>query len=142
MTDYGVNLNNSQLQARFAQMESTVQKMKDSYQNPVDADHKKLKKTAQEFEAVFFKQIIEQMDKTVERGSFLSGGAGEEMFRSMLFDEVATRSSNRPGGSGLGLAELIYSQMEKNLSEVKTQELPDPSGLKIGKPEANEGNGK
>lgn len=79
-------------------------------------DDKKLKQAAKDFESVFVNQMLEAMDKTVDRdNSIMSGGSGEQYFRSMLNEEIAKSMTNRTGGSGFGLAEAIYKQMSKNL---------------------------
>ncbi len=74
-----------------------------------------LMKAAREFEGVFFKQLLSAMDKTVDRSGLLSGGSGEEMFRGMMYDKISEMSADRPGGSGLGLAEMIYKQLALQL---------------------------
>src|SRR5689334_17001241 len=74
-----------------------------------------LMKTARQFEGIFFKQMLDAMDKTIDRSGFMDGGNGEEMFRGMLYDKISEINSTRTGGSGFGLAEAIYRQMEQNL---------------------------
>lgn len=101
--------------SRFVSADNEVERLKREFVNPQDKTHQKLKKAAQEFESIFFKQVLEQMDKTVERGDFMSGGHAEEMFRSMMFDEIAKNVCTRPGGSGFGLAEQIYKDLAKKL---------------------------
>lgn len=141
MTNLGFSASDNTFQARFSQADQSLRQIQQDYSHPGDRDHEKLKKSAQEFEAIFFKQVIEQMDKTVERGEFLTGGAGEEMFRTMLFDEVSMRASNRPGGTGLGLAEEIYRQMSKTMTNESGNEqqilapkltMPAAKELKMG----------
>ncbi|WP_303672574.1 rod-binding protein [Vampirovibrio chlorellavorus] len=85
------------------------------YQNPENQDQKKLKKAAQEFEAIFVQQMLDAMDKTIDRkDSFLNGGSSEEYFRSMLNEEISKSMTTKQGGSGFGLAESIYRQMAQN----------------------------
>ncbi len=85
------------------------------YQNPENQDQKKLKKAAQEFEAIFVQQMLDAMDKTIDRkDSFLNGGSSEEYFRSMLNEEISKSMTSKQGGSGFGLAESIYRQMSQN----------------------------
>ncbi len=75
-------------------------------------DEKKLKQAAKDFEAIFVQQMLEAMDKTVDReNSILSGGSSEQYFRSMLNEEISKSMTNRLGGSGFGLADAIYRQM-------------------------------
>ncbi len=133
MNELNMNMGNPQYKYQLSQMENQLGQLKNAYVNPKDVDRKKLKESAQQFEAIFFKQLVDQMDKTVERNDFLSGGQGEEMFRSMMYDEISKKMATRPGGSGLGLAELIYKQTEAQLSDKPAYRPPDPSGLKIGK---------
>lgn len=94
---------------RLLQLQQSVSK-------PVDTDRKKLKQAAQEFEAVFLQQLLDAMDKTVQReDSVLGGGSAEETWRGMMNQEVARSMAARPGGSGFGLAEAIYRQMSASL---------------------------
>jgi flagellar protein FlgJ len=81
------------------------------FQNKTEAE---LLKAAQQFEAVFIGQLFNQMDKTVERDEMFSGGRGEEMFRSMFYDEVANSVASDPTTS-FGLAKQIYEQMKDRL---------------------------
>ena len=79
-------------------------------------DDKKLKQASKDFEAVFVNQMLEAMDKTVDReNSFLNGGSSEEYFRGMLNEEISKSMTNRVGGSGFGLAEAIYRQMSQQI---------------------------
>lgn len=73
--------------------------------------HQELMEAAQQFEAVFIGQLFNMMDKTVERDEMFSGGRGEEMFRSMFFDEVAKNIASEPATS-FGFAKQIYEQMK------------------------------
>jgi len=79
-------------------------------------DEKKLRQASKDFEAIFVNQMLEAMDKTVDReNSIMSGGSSEQYFRSMLNEEISKSMTNRVGGSGFGLAEAIYRQMSKQL---------------------------
>jgi len=71
----------------------------------------KLKKAASEFEAVFVTQFLEILNSTVEKSEEFSGGRGEEMFRSMLNEEVAKNIASNPKTS-FGFAEQVYKQMK------------------------------
>ncbi|MBY0450384.1 MAG: rod-binding protein [Cyanobacteria bacterium] len=83
------------------------------------ADKAKMKKTAQEFEAIFIQQLVDAMDKTVQHDGMFSGGPAEESFRGMLNQQIALQMSQRAGGSGLGLAETVYKQMEQSAKAQK-----------------------
>ena len=72
---------------------------------------KDLKEAAQGFEAVFLGQLLNAMDKTVDRSGFMSGGSAEETFRGMMYQEVAKDLAASNGGNGFGLGQKIYEQM-------------------------------
>ncbi|MEM0951575.1 MAG: rod-binding protein [Cyanobacteria bacterium P01_H01_bin.74] len=93
----------------------SIQKMQSMAENGKNNDEKALMEAAQEFESVFVHQMLEAMDKTIDRSdSFLSGGSAEDYFRSMMHQEMAKNISH--GNNGFGLAEAIYKQMAGNLS--------------------------
>ena len=106
---------------------SKLKQLEGEYQNPDAADEKKLKKAAQEFEAIFLQQFLEAMDKTIDRkNSVLSGGSSEEYFRSMMNQEISKSMTSKLGGSGFGLAEAIYRQMSQ---QMKVAKEANPNGL-------------
>lgn len=70
-----------------------------------------LKKAAQDFEAVFIGQFLETLNSTVERSEEFSGGRGEEMFRSMMHQEIA-KSISSNSSTSFGFAQQIYQQMK------------------------------
>ncbi|MEI8390294.1 MAG: rod-binding protein [bacterium] len=73
-----------------------------------------LKKSAQDFESVFITQFLETLNSTVEKSEEFSGGRGEEMFRSMMNEEVAKNISSNPRTS-FGFAQQIYEQMKNRV---------------------------
>jgi flagellar protein FlgJ len=94
---------------------SKLLQMQKQFMHPTSTDQKKLKKAAQEFESIFVQQLLEAMDKTVDReNSLTGGGSAEDYWRSMMNEEVAKSITTRPGGSGFGLAETVYRQMAAN----------------------------
>lgn len=118
-------------QAQLQQANNRLQQMKADYINPKDADHRKLKEAAQNFEAIFIKQMLDAMEKTIDReNSLLSGGSAEGYFRDMMYDEIAQNMSQRLGGSGFGLAETIYKQMAEHVEE--TPLAPTEGTLQMG----------
>jgi hypothetical protein len=44
-------------------------------------------RVCQEFEAIFIKQMLNSMRRTVEKAGLLEGGLAEEFFEDMLYDE-------------------------------------------------------
>lgn len=115
-------LNNS-LQSTFALEQTKVMSLTHKLKN--HENKAELMKTARQFEGVFIKQLLAAMDSTIDRSGFMGGGSAEEMFRGQLYDHIANNISTRPGGSGFGIAETIYSQLEKQLPKTAQAE-PDP----------------
>lgn len=110
-----LNLNHTLQQTRLPLEQDRVMALDRKLKN--HENKKELMKTAQQFEGIFLKQLMDAMDKTVDRSGFMSGGSGEEMFRSMLFDKVSELAATRPGGTGFGIAEAIYRQLEPLVRE-------------------------
>ena len=77
-----------------------------------------LKKVANEFESMFVTKMLSIMDSTVDK----SGGIFDEKqpyvdtFKSFIFQEMGRDISNNPRTS-IGMAQQIYSQMEKFVTD-------------------------
>ena len=127
MNPMGTSMQPGNLQWQGQADASKLQQLQSQYLHPGNADQKKLKKAAQEFEGIFVQQMLEAMDKTVDReNSILSGGSAEQYFRSMMNQEIAKSMTSGLGGSGFGLAETIYKQMSQS---IKTDGNQTTSGL-------------
>ncbi len=106
--------------ASFSQTENQLLRLRQAYENPGGTEQKKLRQAAQDLEGVFFQQLLDAIDKTVDReNSILGGGYGEEVFKGMMNQEVAKMNSAAPGGSGFGLAEIIFQQMSLTIEAQK-----------------------
>ena len=116
--------------ARFASMKATAGKhlsqskpasvLRQEYLNPPDAEHKKLKESAQQMEAMFVKSLLDAMEKTIDReDSLMGGGSSEGYFRDMMYENIANNITKTPGGSGVGLAESVYRQSSNQLAYEK-----------------------
>ncbi len=68
-----------------------------------------LYKVCLEFEAIFIKQMLNSMRKTVEKTGLLDGGLAEDFFEDMLYDEYAKKMA---ATANFGLASMIYSQLQ------------------------------
>ncbi|MDX2085809.1 MAG: rod-binding protein [Candidatus Melainabacteria bacterium] len=129
MTDASLPLQADGWSQRLQTERQTVDRLKAEYANPSQRNTRELKRVAQQFEGVFIKQLLEAMDKTIQRdNSLFSGGSAEEKFRGMLYDEMSNNMASRAGGSGLGLAEEIYRQstllMAKEPSAQQAESAP------------------
>jgi peptidoglycan hydrolase FlgJ len=73
-------------------------------------EDKKLREACNDFEAIFIKQMLSSMRKTVHKTGLLGeGGMAEEIFEDMLYDEYAKKMSRT---AGLGLSTLLYNQLK------------------------------
>lgn len=75
-----------------------------------DAEARELRAVAEQFEALFVKQMLEQARKT-KLADELFGGSGNETFRSMLDDEYAQKMADT---TSLGIAEALVQQLGGN----------------------------
>ena len=73
-------------------------------------DVQRAKETAQDFEAQFLSQMIGYMFDGIKTDGLFGGGSGEEMFRSMMFDEFG-KTLARAGG--IGLADAVQREILK-----------------------------
>jgi peptidoglycan hydrolase FlgJ len=79
-----------------SQVKPTVDKSSDLY------------KVCLDFEALFIKQMLNVMRKTVEKQGLLDGGMSEDIFEDMLYDEYAKKMAQT---AQFGLAETMYLQI-------------------------------
>ena len=75
-------------------------------------DKEALKKSCQDFEAIFLQSLFKAMRKTVPEGGLFEKSNSTEIFQEMFDQEVATSISRK---QSVGLAEQMYRQLEKNI---------------------------
>lgn len=68
----------------------------------------KLLNACQGFEAVFLKQMLDAMRKTVPQTGMLDGGIGQNIYKDMLYQQYAEKMSKT---ANFGLARLLYNQL-------------------------------
>jgi flagellar protein FlgJ len=69
----------------------------------------KLYQACEDFQAVFIKQMLDTMRKTVDKsGSMVQQNEGEKVFEDMLYDEYSKKMSK---SAGFDLADNLYKQM-------------------------------
>ncbi len=68
----------------------------------------KLYEACQDFEAIFIKQMLNSMRKTVNKTGLLEGGMAEDVFEDMLYDEYSKLMAKN---AKLGLTDLLYKQL-------------------------------
>lgn len=78
-------------------------------------DKEKLKTAAQEFESYFIQMMFKEMRNTVPTDGLIPKSNAEQIFQSMLDEEVAASAAE---GQGMGLAKMIYEQMTQEAYSV------------------------
>jgi len=73
-----------------------------------EAETVKLKGACKDFEALFIKQMLDTMRKTVNKSDLLDGGMAEDVFEDMLYDEYAQSMAST---GDFGIADMMYSEM-------------------------------
>jgi len=71
-------------------------------------DDKELRKACADFEAHMTNQLLTAMRKTIPTDGLFAKSKGEEMFQSMLDQELATQMAQ---GRGTGFGETLYKQL-------------------------------
>ena len=76
---------------------------------PVIDKQSELYKACQDFEALFIKQMLDAMRKTVHKeDDMLGGGLSQDVFEDMLYDEYAKKMAET---AQFGLSDTIYRQV-------------------------------
>lgn len=73
-----------------------------------EQDEKRLEEACAEFESLFIYLVMKQMRKTIAQSNLISGGKGEEIFTSMMDEELSKQISLR---QGLGLRDVLIEQL-------------------------------
>jgi murein DD-endopeptidase MepM/ murein hydrolase activator NlpD len=77
---------------------------------PKPDEDEKLRKTCKEFESVFTYELLKGMRRTVEKCDLFHGGQAEEMYESLLDQEL---SKTMAGIGPRSLAHILYLQLKK-----------------------------
>lgn len=76
---------------------------------PQPGSGRELREAAQDFEAIFLRQLLSLMRRSVPEGDPDLAAPGREIYESMV-DEAFAESMAR-SGRGLGLAEMLLAQL-------------------------------
>lgn len=74
------------------------------------ASNKKLKETADAFEASFLSQMLKPMFEGLSTDGLFGGGQAEGTWRSFLLDEMAKKTV---ASGGVGLSNMVMTEMLK-----------------------------
>jgi murein DD-endopeptidase MepM/ murein hydrolase activator NlpD len=77
-----------------------------------------LKKTCKEFESILTFEMLKSMRQTVDKCDLMSGGEGEEIYESLMDQELSKKMT---GSGSNSLGELLYRQ----LSRIDSASRPD-----------------
>ena len=76
---------------------------------PPGTEKERLRKVAQEFEALLMEQMVKEMRAAVPESGLLDNLKGQEIFREMLDGEFVRLMSER---GGIGLADFLVRALE------------------------------
>jgi len=110
-----------------------------SASNVSAADRNQIKKSAEDFEAIFLEIFLKSMRTTVQKSGFIDGGNAEDIYRGMLDFEYSKAMAAQRGS---GLAEAIERQMLRTAESVGSPPPPaanNQSGLKAYQDGASQG---
>ena len=74
------------------------------------ADAGKARKVSQQFEGVLISEMLNDMFAGVKTDGMFGGGAGEDMFRTLMIDEYGKQIAKQ---GGLGLSDHITRELLK-----------------------------
>jgi flagellar protein FlgJ len=80
------------------------------------AEQAKLREACRDFEAIFIKQMLDAMRKTVPKTGLIDGGMAEDIFEDMLYDE---RAKLMAGTGAFGIADILYRQYKDTVGDSK-----------------------
>lgn len=83
------------------------------------ADSEALRKTCQEFEAIFVKQMLKEMRGTLPDGGLLPRSMAQDYFQEMMDAEVAKAAAVK---GHFGIGEALFRQLQP--PELATNEKP------------------
>jgi flagellar protein FlgJ len=75
-----------------------------------ESKDKELWEAANQFEAIFYQQMLKAMRSTIEKSGLIDGGRAEEIFQDMLDGKYSETMSKK---GTLGISEIIYSELKR-----------------------------
>lgn len=91
-----------------------------SVQDPkagLELEKQKLKRACEDFETIMTTYLLKSMNDTVLRTESEAFGSGRDLYEGMMVESVAAQLSHT---QGIGLARLLYEQLEPGLEARKT----------------------
>ncbi len=73
------------------------------------SDDPKLREACEQFEALFIKQMLDAMRKSIDKSDqLLNGGMAEDVFEDMLYDEYSKTMAKT---GKFGISDMLFSQL-------------------------------
>ncbi len=72
-------------------------------------ENKKLETACKDFEAILLNKIMSSMRESIPEGGLFEKSYGEEIFQSMLDEQMTKEMAH---GKGMGLAKLLYQELK------------------------------
>ena len=79
------------------------------------SEQERLKKSCKDFEAIFMSQMLDSMRDTLTGTSVFGNSLGKDIYKSMYYRQLTSDIAH--GGSGLGIGELLYNNLESKVRE-------------------------
>jgi len=114
----GLNTQSSMMTADRTRMDRALSDLQSKAKSgavdgqPTDNDMVGLRKIADQFEALFFNQLLSSMRSTVPENEFWGSGSGGKIYEQLQDEALAERMASR---GGLGIADLIVGQFKTNV---------------------------
>jgi len=92
----------------------------------------KIANLAREFESIFMNQMLKAMRSTIPKNGLVNGGHGEEIFTSLLDEELSrSMAYTQQGGLSQALASQLNMVVDKQSGKAVAQ---DPAGESVKEP--------
>ena len=116
----GINNNINRVILENSKKNASQESFEVTLKNALDKkDDKQLQQVCQDFEGILLNMMYKEMKSTIHKSELMPHDAGREVFESMLDDKLVEEASK---GKGLGLADLLYKQVSKQLKTRYTVE--------------------
>ena len=101
---------------------------------PGKNQEKELRKACADFEAIFIQKLWQQMRATVPKEGYLHSKE-EDMYMSLYDQALAEKLAQR---GGIGLGDLLYSQLQKRLEKASADVEPASVPIKFSQKQSNQ----
>lgn len=89
---------------------------------PKRDNNEELRKALKDFESLFINQMLKTMREGLGKSEMFHGGSGEDIYTSMLDEELAKSMSN---AGGIGLEKMLMKQMSNEYGKAAAMDLTD-----------------